>query len=66
MTPERLRYRLGELGLTQGGLARLLGIDSRAIRRWMSGKWAIPEGLEGRLDEVTEDDVAEAMHRSVA
>jgi plasmid maintenance system antidote protein VapI len=66
MTPERLRYRINELGLTQKGLGRLLDINYRTVRRWCSGQNDIPDGLEDRLAEVTWDEVADAMKRSAA
>jgi DNA-binding transcriptional regulator YiaG len=38
MTPETFKAIRKEAGLTQSGLAALLGIsDSRAIRRWEAG-----------------------------
>lgn len=61
MTPDALRWRLNELGLTQKGLSRLLGINYRTVRRWASGDQEPPEGLRARLGAVTADEVADAM-----
>lgn len=65
MTHDTLRYRLNELGLTQRGLARLLDVNFRTVRRWANGRQDIPEALAGRLDQVTQDEVADVMRRSV-
>lgn len=61
MTPDRLRYLLGELGLSQNGLARLAGVNDRTARRWCSGGQEIPATLEAFLMCVTKSEVAEAM-----
>jgi DNA-binding transcriptional regulator YiaG len=38
MTPDEYRNALNALGLTQGGGARLLGVDERTSRRWANGE----------------------------
>ena len=38
MSPEELKLRIAELSLTQNDAARLLGVDPRTMRRWMSGE----------------------------
>jgi DNA-binding transcriptional regulator YiaG len=42
MTPDEYREALEALGLTQGGGARLLGVDERTSRRWACGERDIP------------------------
>lgn len=64
MTPDSLRYRLNDLGLTQKGAARLLEVNYRTMRRWCSGAQDIPEALQGRLDTVSDAEVVEAMRDS--
>lgn len=64
MTPDRLRWRLNELGLSQKGLARCLGHNYRTVRRWTAGQNAIPEGLETDMDAITPEDVERAMGQS--
>jgi len=43
MTPTELRSTIAALSLTQGGAARLCGVDERTMRRWACGERAIPE-----------------------
>lgn len=38
MSPEELKLRIADLNLTQNEAARLLGVDPRTMRRWMSGE----------------------------
>lgn len=61
MTPNRLRDLLGELELSQNGLARLAGVNDRTVRRWCAGRQGIPATLEAFLLCVTETEIAEAM-----
>jgi DNA-binding transcriptional regulator YiaG len=42
MTADECREALQALGLTQGGCARLLGVDERTSRRWANGERDIP------------------------
>lgn len=42
MTSDEYRTALEQLGLTQGGAARLLGVDERTSRRWANGERDIP------------------------
>ena len=37
---------MGELGLTQRGAARLLGINERTMRRYVLGEARIPKAIE--------------------
>ena len=41
-TPEELRELLGQLGMSQRGAAKELGIDERTMRYWASGDSPIP------------------------
>jgi hypothetical protein len=43
MTPTDLRSVLGRLGVSHSGAARLLGVDYRTMRRWLSGELEMPE-----------------------
>lgn len=56
--------RLRELGLSQNGLARLLEVNQRTVRRWCSGQNEIPDALWDRLRRVTPDEIAHAMRRA--
>ncbi len=51
MTPDEFRDLLALLGWTQGDAARILNRDFALVRRWASGKKAVP------------DEVAEALRR---
>lgn len=42
MTAAEYREVLENLGLTQGGGARLLGVDERTSRRWANGERDVP------------------------
>ena len=46
MTPDEYRNALVALGLTQGGCARLLGVDERTSRRWANGERDIPPPVQ--------------------
>lgn len=41
-TPQDLRWALRTLQLTQVGLAKMLSVDPRSVRRWVLGKGRIP------------------------
>lgn len=43
MTSDQYREALAALELTQGGGARLLGVDERTSRRWANGERDVPE-----------------------
>lgn len=43
MTPDELRGIIDNLALSQVGLARMLGVDGRSVRRWIEGSRHIPE-----------------------
>ena len=46
MTPDEYRAALEALGLTQGGGARLLGVDERTSRRWANGERDVPPPVQ--------------------
>jgi hypothetical protein len=45
MTPNEMRLCLERRGWSQRGLARLLELDDRLVRRWASGQNEIPENI---------------------
>lgn len=52
ITPENIRRRREEMGLTQLSLGDLVGVSDRAVRAWESGK-SKPEGkVRARLAKV--------------
>lgn len=44
--PMDLRAYLSRMGFTQIGFAKLLGINDRTVRRWLSGETAIPKWVD--------------------
>lgn len=52
MTPDELRSLRAELRATQESLARILGVDRRAVIRWEAGQVAIPRTVELALDNI--------------
>jgi hypothetical protein len=52
MTPERFRACLDELGWSGRGLAALLRIDERQVRRWASGEYAVPPATAAWLERL--------------
>jgi DNA-binding transcriptional regulator YiaG len=50
MTPAELRASLTRLNLSQVGAARLLNVDPRTMRRWISGEIAVPGPVVVLLD----------------
>ena len=46
MTPTELRDLLADLGLSQSGAARLLGVHDRTPRRWVTGEQDIPPPVQ--------------------
>lgn len=55
MTPAALRTALEALGWSQRGLAALLGLDSRQVRRWASGEAAVPCDVASWLEAVVRE-----------
>lgn len=53
MTPERFRECLDALDWTQRGLAALLGVDERQVRRWAGGS-RIPEPIAAWLETLAQ------------
>lgn len=43
MTPDEYKNAIASLGLSQSGAARLLGVDARTSRRWVSGERDVAE-----------------------
>jgi DNA-binding transcriptional regulator YiaG len=43
MTPEEIRSHREALGMTQGQIARLAGVDNRTWRRWECAEREMPE-----------------------
>jgi DNA-binding transcriptional regulator YiaG len=41
-TSQALRAKIASLGLTQSGAARLLGVEPRTMRRWLSDAIEVP------------------------
>ena len=46
MTPGELREALERLDVSQTDLGRLMRVDSRSVRRWVSGEHAVPGSVE--------------------
>lgn len=42
MTPAQFRATIKQLGLSQAGAGRFLGVSDRTARRWASGEYPIP------------------------
>jgi hypothetical protein len=53
MTAAEARAHLERLGLTQGDFQRLMAVDDRRARRWLSGALPIPRAVEIALVELT-------------
>ncbi len=51
MTSEELKYKRKQLGLTQGDLARLLGVSKNTVFNWEKGK-RIPDSKTDILERV--------------
>ena len=49
MTPSEFRICLDMLAWSQRGLAKLLDLDDRLVRRWASGANEVPEDVAGWL-----------------
>jgi hypothetical protein len=50
MTADRFRACLDALSWSGRGLADLLGVDERQVRRWAGGQYAIPDSIAAWLD----------------
>ena len=54
MTPGEVRARRVGLGLTQGDVARLMGVDDRQVRRWEAGHEPAPAEMRERYAALLE------------
>jgi hypothetical protein len=63
MTAEQARAHLERLGLTQGDFTRLMAVDDRRARRWLSltDPLPIPRAVEIALTELTPATVKKWM-----
>lgn len=52
MTPDRFRECLTALNWSQRGLALLLDVDDREVRRWAAGKYEIPSRIAAWLEKL--------------
>ena len=43
MTPQELRTAIDQLGLSQRGFARTIGVSDRAVRRWIKPGTVVPD-----------------------
>ena len=50
MTPTRLREALAALHWSQRGLAAILGVDERQVRRWAAGAYPVPARIAAWLE----------------
>lgn len=50
MTSAEIRVRRTALGMTQGQLARLVGVDARTWRHWENGDRSMPEPVARLLN----------------
>jgi DNA-binding transcriptional regulator YiaG len=49
LSKDEIRFLRHELLMSQGALARLLGMNEQAVRRWENGKVSIPKPSESLL-----------------
>jgi plasmid maintenance system antidote protein VapI len=54
MTPDRFRECLDALNWTQRGVASVLDVDERQVRRWATGQYSIPAPVAAWLETLTE------------
>ncbi len=54
MTPETLRAHLAALRWSQRGLAEMLGMDERQVRRWAAGA-RIPDAVAAWIEAAARD-----------
>ena len=52
MTADRFRACLDALSWTGRGLAALLGVDERQVRRWAAGDYAVPPAIADWLERL--------------
>ncbi len=52
MTPDRFRGCLRALAWSQRGLAALLDVDERQVRRWASGDYDVPKRIAEWLERL--------------
>jgi len=65
LTAKQFQTAINRLGLSQVGVAKLLGADPRTARRWALGERSIPEPVAILLrlmlaNKITADDIQEA------
>lgn len=46
MTPRQFEKALKDVGLTQRGAAKFLGINERTVRHWVKGTNPVPRAIE--------------------
>jgi DNA-binding transcriptional regulator YiaG len=54
MTPSAFKQYRQQLGLTQSGLAALLRVDGRTVRKWEAGDREIPGTAEVALEALAD------------
>jgi DNA-binding transcriptional regulator YiaG len=62
MTPKQYAEAIGNLGLSQRGAGKFLGVDERTSRKWIAGDARIPESVAKLLRliihlKISPDDV---------
>lgn len=50
MSPDELKRRLAELGLSQSEAARRMGVNLRSLQRWIAGETDVPAMAVALLD----------------
>jgi len=60
MDADDLRWELDRLGITQNGLARVVGTNPRTVRRWATNQQPIPQGIDLLLERL-EPSEAQAL-----
>lgn len=55
MTPTTLRAHLAALDWTQRGLAEMLAMDERQVRRWAAGHTPIPERIAAWVERAARE-----------
>jgi DNA-binding transcriptional regulator YdaS (Cro superfamily) len=55
MTPAAFRAHLGALQWTQHGLAAMLAMNERQVRRWASGATPIPERIAAWVEHAARE-----------